>query len=318
MSTPRHIVVLGGGPDAEREVSLNSSKNVADKLAASGLFTVERVIIDRPSAADLRAIRADLFFPVLHGGFGEGGPLQDLLEADRRPFVGCRAAAARHAMDKVATKMTALSCGIPTARAGIFFATDAACPFDLPVVLKPVHEGSSVGVHLCHDRARWEKAREAVARDMLAHPGRVYMVEKMVVGNELTIGVFDPAGPGARALAPIHIKPAVEFYDYEAKYNRDDTQYIVDDPALPAPVKNLIREQALTLARAMGVRHLCRVDFLLDSTGKAWLLEVNTMPGFTAHSLYPMAATHAGMTLPELCTALANLAWRDAGTAALS
>lgn len=317
MSKPRHIVVLGGGPDAEREVSLHSSQNVAEQLAASGLFTVERAVIDRPSAADLRAIRADLFFPVLHGGFGEGGPLQDLLEADGRPFVGCRAAAARHAMDKIATKMTALSCGIPTARAGIFFATDTACPFELPVVIKPVHEGSSVGVHLCRDRATWENAGAEVARDMLAHPGRVYMVEKMVIGHELTVGVFDPAGPGARPFAPIHIKPAVDFYDYEAKYNRDDTRYIVDDPALPGRVKELIREQALMLARAMGVRHLCRVDFLLDTAGKAWLLEINTMPGFTAHSLYPMAATHAGMTLPELCSALVGLAWRDADSTAL-
>lgn len=318
MSRPRHIVVLGGGPDAEREVSLNSSKNVAEQLAASGQFTVERVIIDRPSVAEIRAIKCDLFFPVLHGGFGEGGPLQDLLESDGRPFVGCRGGAARHAMDKIATKMTALSCGIPTARAGVFFSSDAACPFELPVVLKPVHEGSSVGVHLCHDPAKWDAARTEVARDMLGHPGRVYMVERMVIGDELTVGVFDPAGPEARALAPIHIQPAVEFYDYEAKYNRDDTRYIVDDPAIPAAVKNLIREQALTLARAMGVRHLCRVDFLLDKSGKAWLLEVNTMPGFTAHSLYPMAALHAGMTLPGLCARLANLALRDAARADLS
>ncbi len=304
------VAVLGGGPDSERDVSLQSSRAIAEALTQSGRFEVTFHEVARVTGAELKKIEADVLFPVLHGGFGEGGPLQDLLEADGRPYIGSGPAAARRAMDKIATKLASLAAGIPTADAGIFDVRDERTWIGLPAVLKPVHEGSSVGVHLCRKQAEWDKARADVAADMRALPGRAYMVERLVKGSELTVGVLDPGGDREAALPAIRIEPATEFYDYQAKYTRDDTRYTVD-PDLPTGVKDAIRSRAIALARALGVRHLCRVDFLLDDKGEAWMLEVNTMPGFTSHSLFPMAARHTGVEMPALCGTLVGLAIRD-------
>lgn len=306
------VLVLGGGPDAEREVSLESSRCVAEALEQGGRFAAQRVVIDEIDAVGLAALPGDVIFPVLHGGFGEGGPLQDLLVADGRPFVGCGPRAARIAMDKLATKLVAAGVGIPTAEAGVFNGADASSHVGLPAVLKPVHEGSSVGVHICTDHAAWEAGVEAVREDVTRHPARVYMVERAILGGrELTVGVLD-----AQALPVIEIVPKEAFYDYHAKYHSDDTRYLVN-PDLPAGVGAQIQAWALTLARAIGVRHLCRVDFLMDHAGKAWLLEVNTLPGFTSHSLLPMAAGATGLDFPRLTERLVDLALGEPRTKAL-
>lgn len=302
------VLVLGGGPDAEREVSLVSSKAVAAAIDRSGVFRANYQIIDRATPADLKAMAGEVIFPVLHGGWGEGGPLQDLLEADGRPFVGCRSGAARLAMDKLATKLLASQLGVPTQAASVYNARDAACPFELPVVLKPVHEGSSVGVHICRSQADWQNAIAKVEADVKQHPSRVYMVERAVLGgSELTVGMLD-----GKPLPPIEIKPSVEFYDYEAKYHRNDTEYVVA-PTLPAGVGEAIQGFAKAMFDGLGARHLSRVDFLLDGMGKVWLLEVNTLPGFTDHSLLPMAANRQGLPMERLCASLVQMALRDAG-----
>jgi D-alanine-D-alanine ligase len=307
MST-QTVLVLGGGPDAEREVSLVSSKAVAAAIDRSGSFRANYQIIDRATLGDLKGMEGGVIFPVLHGGWGEGGPLQDLLEADGRPFVGCRGSAARLAMDKLATKLLASQLGVPTQPASVYNARDRACPFAFPVVLKPVHEGSSVGVHICRTEADWANAIAKVASDVKQHPSRVYMVERAVLGgSELTVGMLD-----GKPLPPIEIKPSVEFYDYEAKYHRNDTQYVVD-PTLPAGVGGAIQGFAKKMFDGLGARHLSRVDFLLDGTGKVWLLEVNTLPGFTDHSLLPMAANRQGLPMERLCASLVQMALRDAG-----
>jgi len=299
------VLVLGGGPDAEREVSLKSSATVAKALEDHGCI-VHREIIDRPTASQLAELPGDVVFPVLHGGWGEGGPLQDLLERGDRPYVGCRPGAARMAMDKLATKLAAARCGVLTADAAVLNPRDEGCPIAYPVVVKPVHEGSSVGVHFCKNAADWAAARTKVLADMKAHPGRLYMIERAVLGaRELTVGVLD-----GEALPIIEITAAVAFYDYEAKYNRNDTNYKVN-PALPAGLEMSIQDRAVRLAREIGVRHLCRVDFLLDAHGVAWLLELNTLPGFTDHSLFPMAARATGLETPALCGRLVDLAVRD-------
>jgi len=307
MST-QTVLVLGGGPDAEREVSLVSSKAVAAAIDRSGSFRANYQVIDRASLADLKDMGGDVVFPVLHGGWGEGGPLQDLLEADGRPFVGCRAGAARLAMDKLATKLLASQLDVPTQPASVYNAQDAACPFEFPVVLKPVQEGSSVGVHICRTPSDWATAVGKVQADVKQHPTRVYMVERAVLGgSELTVGMLD-----GKPLPPIQIKPSVEFYDYEAKYHRNDTQYVVDPP-LPAGVGAAIQGFAKKMFDGLGARHLSRVDFLLDGSGKVWLLEVNTLPGFTDHSLLPMAANRQGLPMERLCASLVQMALRDAG-----
>ncbi|MFO0833191.1 MAG: D-alanine--D-alanine ligase [Phycisphaerales bacterium] len=299
------VLVLGGGPDSEREVSLESSKGVAEALTVAG-YKVRRDVIDRVGVSDLKVIGADVIFPVLHGPWGEGGPLQDVLAEVGRPFVGCRGRAARTAMDKIATKLAALRVGVPTLPAAVLNVHDDEPPLALPVVVKPVHEGSSVGVHICRTKPDWGRAMAAVLEARKTHPARVSMVEQAALGaRELTVGVLD-----GEPLPVIQIEAAAEFYDYEAKYKRDDTRY-TPDPALPAGMREALQRRAVAVAREVGVRHLCRVDFLLDGAGGAWLLEVNTMPGFTGHSLVPMAAKHAGMDFPALTSRLVQMALRD-------
>ena len=303
----KKVLVLGGGPDAEREVSLNSAAGVANAIRASGRYEVIDKTIDRITLAELRSLPGDVVFPVLHGSFGEGGPLQDLLDQDGRPYVGCRPAAARLAMDKLATKLAAARAGIPTAEAQALNIKDDACPLPIPVVVKPVHDGSSVGLHICKDAAAWSAARRDAEADIRSKPGRVYMIERYIAGKELTVGLID-----GKPLPIIHIAPAEGVYDYEAKYKRKDTRYILD-PELPAGMDARIKDYAQTLGKAIGVRHVSRVDFLLDSQGQPWLLEINTMPGFTATSLVPKASAHSGTDMPALCAKLVDFALRDAG-----
>jgi D-alanine-D-alanine ligase len=301
----KKVLVLGGGPDAEREVSLNSAAGVAEALRNSGRWEVIAKTIDRITLSELKALPGDVIFPVLHGAFGEGGPMQDLMEQDGRPYVGCRPAAARLAMDKMASKLAAARAGIPTAEACVLNVKDDACPLPLPVVVKPVHDGSSVGLHIVKDAATWARVRKTVAEDVASKPGRVYMIERFVAGKELTVGMID-----GKPLPIIHIAPADGPYDYEAKYTRNDTQYHID-PALPAGVSDTVKGYAKKLFDMIGARHVSRVDFLLEPSGQSWLLEINTMPGFTSHSLVPKAAKHTGIEMPELCARLAEMAARD-------
>lgn len=309
------VLVLGGGPDAERPVSLASANAIAQALQDAG-YAVNAQTIDRPSATELAGLDGDVIFPVLHGVYGEGGPLQDLLAADGRAFVGSGPRAARLAMDKMATKVIAASCGaqvgadlgiaVPTPWAALLDPADAVCPLELPVVVKPVREGSSVGLRLCRDGQAWSEAVEAVRAQRDDSPAGAYMVEQLIEGRELTVSVLD-----GRALPIVEISPAQGVYDYQAKYDRGDTGYTLD-PVLPAGVGEAISAVAVRLARALGVRHLARVDVMLDRAGVPWVLELNTMPGFTGTSLFPMAAARAGLTMPVVCDRLVQLAQRDA------
>lgn len=299
------VLVLAGGPDSERPVSLNSAASVAQAIQASGRFDVNHVVIDRPSLAQLRAMKGDVVWPVLHGPFGEGGPMQDLLEHDGRPYVGCGPMAARAAMDKVASKAFAVRAGLDVQPTAILKPDEPGLPLPLPLVLKPVFEGSTIGLFICRTEAEWTAAHAAASRT-----GKPYMIEPYVPGKELTLGLLDRGSgpPGSlRALPWIHIAPKEGLYDYEAKYTRDDTEYRVD-PELPASVKDDVARKVESLARIMGIRHLCRADFLLDDDNRAWFLEVNTMPGFTSHSLVPKAAASIGLEMPRLCAHLVERA----------
>ncbi len=315
------VLVLGGGPDSEREVSLKSAHFIAQALRDSGRFAnVHNQTIDRLTSDELRKLPGDVIFPALHGGWGEGGPLQDLLEADGRPFVGSMSRAARHAMDKIATKFTARSLGIPTPEVRILDVRDGVCPLPFPVIIKPVHEGSTVGLFVCKTPQDWSWSCAMIAEQRsVAGVERVYMVEPCIQrpggkkARELTVGVID-----GQPLPVIEITPATELYGYEEKYTRNDTAYVVA-PALPPGVTQRIQAHTAELAKAMGIRHLARADFMLDadndgpsaSTCTAWFLEINTLPGFTDHSLVPMAARHIGLPMPDLCGKLIDLALRD-------
>lgn len=314
------VLVLGGGPDAEREVSLNSSQQVALACQRAG-FVTRRDVIDsitldqlRDAIASARAAAPSLqhvvVFPVLHGGWGEGGPLQDLLDAAQREglcaYVGCGPSAARLAMDKLATKIIAARLGIPVCLGASVNPRDTHSPIAFPAVLKPVHEGSSVGVRFARDQAEYIRAIASIREELLQHPYRAYMVEEAVLGGrELTVGILD-----GNPLEPVEIVPESAFYDYHAKYQSNTTRYTVA-PELPRGVREQIQAAAKSLFHAMGARHLARIDFLLGKDAIPRVLEANTMPGFTDHSLLPMAAKHAGLSFESLCDTLVRLALRD-------
>jgi len=307
------VLVLGGGPDSEREVSLRSAMCIADALDATDRYRAERSTIDRLSIDELKSLPGQVIFPALHGGWGEGGPLQDLLEFDGRAFVGSASGAARWAMDKVATKFAAQKLGVLTPRVHVMDLRDIVCPLPFPVVIKPIHEGSTVGLFVCRDLGEWAVARRTIEDAEHMGEKRHFMIEPCIMGRggakarELTVGVLD-----GQPLPVIEIKPAEGLYDYEAKYTREDTQYLINPP-LPTGVDALIKKQTADLAAEMDVRHVARADFMLDGEGLAWFLEINTLPGFTDHSLVPKAAKSTGLEMPELCSRLVEMALRDGG-----
>jgi len=288
------VSVLMGGPDAERDISIQSGTAVATALEQSGSFNVHKQIIDTPTIEDIRNIEADVIFPVLHGPFGEGGPLQQLLEETQKTFVGSGSEAAALAMDKDATKRFAVQEGIQTP-AWCLLTPKSQCDIDPPIVLKPVEDGSSVGISICLTLEEVEAQRH-----LLLQERSEVLAETFVQGRELTVGIIGGVPQPIIEIIPPH---DLQTYDYEAKYERDDTQYIIA-PTLPA---NQCVEVAISLYGGMGIRDIARVDFILNETG-TWLLEINTMPGFTNHSLIPMASRHLGIEMPELCSSLVEFA----------
>jgi D-alanine-D-alanine ligase len=294
-----------GGPDAEREVSLLSGSEVAAALRASGQFNVVDQTIDRPTVFELKSIvsqcGAEVIFPVLHGHWGEGGPLQELLEQLGLPYVGSQPRAARLAMDKLQTKLLVGHEGVRTPAAQEL-QPNTVCTIKPPLVIKPVDDGSSVDLRICRSEAEVVAAREHL------HPCRSrLMAEAYVEGRELTVGILLD-----QPLPLIEIIPAVQFYDYEAKYTRDDTQYVIG-PELPPGINDRCVHMAMAAYRTLGCRDVARIDIMFDGV-KPWFLEINTMPGFTTHSLVPMAArkrgahSRKGWEMPELCARLAHAA----------
>ncbi len=291
------VLVLMGGPDAEHEVSLMSGREVAQALRQSGRFEVAEAIIRQAESAEIAALGGDVVFPVLHGRFGEGGPLQELLEALGVPYVGCGPQAAQRAMDKHGAKRMVSSAGVPTPDDCILD-PGTRCRMEPPLVLKPLDDGSSVDVFICHSAAEVASARTGLHE----RRGRI-LAERYLAGREVTAGIV--CGE-VLPLIEIIPGPGAEFYDYQAKYFRDDTLYVVE-PHLPEGVAGACRSAAIRAFRRLGCRDVARVDFIVDDRGP-WFLEVNTMPGFTTHSLLPMAAKAAGTDMPALCARLVDAA----------
>ncbi len=288
------VLVLMGGPDTERSVSLDSGKAVANGLRESGTFTVIEEVINRITVKELGEMEGEVIFPVLHGPWGEGGGLQKILEEDGRPFVGSGSEAAGLAMDKLLTKQVLADKGVPTPAAHLLN-PDKSNVMELPIVLKPNEEGSSVGIHIC----RTDSELQEILKN--SNIGEGYLVEEFIEGREVTVSVV-----GGKALPLLEIRTGAEFYDYEAKYVRSDTHYMLR-PELGAGVSELCTEYAVRAYEELGCRDVARVDFMVDERGP-WFLELNTIPGFTSHSLLPMAARAAGMTMPELCGGLVEAA----------
>lgn len=298
------VAVLMGGTSSEREVSLDSGRNVLDALCARG---VDAFAVDGISALinAIRAGRVDRVFNILHGGKGGGedGVLQGLLEALGVPYTGSNVLGSALSMDKIRTKQVWLSLGLPTPRYARLPKAEAASSeriraaakeIGLPVIVKPSCEGSSVGISRVFNDADLDAAVELAAR----YPGELLM-EQMVVGDELTVGILAD-GHAHHALPSIRIVPKGEWYDYAAKYLAEDTQYLC--PGLQGEDEAEIRRLALAAFLAAGCRGWGRVDVMRDrSSGRFYLLEVNTAPGMTSHSLVPKAAGQVGIAFEELC-----------------
>lgn len=285
---PLRVTVLRGGPSAERAVSLASGAAVAEALRRRGHAVFEADI----GPTDQTALNhpSDVIFPALHGRFGEDGTLQRILEARGLRFVGSGAAASRSAMDKVVAKRAALEAGIRTPAFEVVGAPGtASTAMPLPVIVKPSREGSSVATTVVRAPGEFAIAVERVF-DGGFGPA---LVERFIAGEELTVGILDD-----QTLPPICIRPRAGFYDYHAKYQADDTEYVFD--AHPAGLQSEAQRLSRLIFVRLGCRHLGRVDWIVDGAGELWFLEVNTLPGFTSHSLLPKAAARAGIEFDEL------------------
>jgi D-alanine-D-alanine ligase len=286
------VAVLMGGDSSEREVSLNSGNNVLQALQSRG---VNAHAVDGIAAllAEIRDEKVDRVFNILHGGNGENGVLQGLLTALKLPCTGSGVLGSALSMDKIRTKQVWLSLGLPTpAYVRLSKGSkvlEAAEKIGYPLIVKPSQEGSSVGVSRVQNVSGLDAAI-TLARHC---PGELLM-EQMIVGDELTVAIL-----GDVALPSIHIIPK-GWYDYQAKYIADDTQYLC--PGLQGDDENEIRRLALAAFQSAGCSGWGRVDLMRDrNTGKFYLLEVNTAPGMTSHSLVPKAAAQIGIGFAELC-----------------
>lgn len=308
-SSRKKVMVLAGGPDRERSVSFKSGNNVAEALKLAKYDVRLRDIMpdDLSALTEFDQWGGDVIFPILHGPWGEGGHLQHILDERGDCYVGCASPAADLCMDKHRTKMVLAQHDLPTPDSEIL-CVGQSVSLDLPVVIKPIADGSSIDLHICKTQQQLTHALGQIHE----RQSKV-LVEQFVDGYELTVGIIGTPGygrDGYHALPVIRIVPAVEFYDYDAKYVRDDTQYLVGNEQIDLPDEVLEQVQwcALQAFRELGCRHLARVDVMLDRDMQPWVIEVNTLPGFTSHSLLPMAAHHAGLTMPELCDRLVGMA----------
>jgi D-alanine-D-alanine ligase len=290
----KHVAVLMGGWSAEREVSLRSGKACADALTRRG-YRVTPIDVDRDIAAALTATRPDAALNVLHGRPGEDGTLQGLLEILGIPYSHSGVLASALAMQKDFAKALFRGAGVPVAEDRVVSRLVAAKAhvMEPPYVIKPVAEGSSVGVFIV--TAEHSNPPQELYRDDWPY-GETVMVERYIPGKELTCAVL-----GDRALDVIEIVPAMRFYDYEAKYAAGGSKHLLPAPILPN-VYQEVRRLTLVAHSALGCRGVSRADFRYDDqgTGKLICLEVNTQPGMTETSLVPELAAYAGITFDEL------------------
>lgn len=286
------VAVLCGGASAEREISLRSGAAVHAALAES---RVDCLQIDTREAllSQLEDTRPDKAFIALHGRGGEDGTVQGLLQLAGIPYTGSGVLGSALAMDKWRSKMIWQSCGLPTPR-GVLLEADTDWQavgeqLGFPIFVKPVHEGSSIGMSRAVDAEQLQQAwQDAAQYDALV------LAERFVDGSEYTVGIL-----GGEALPTLRLETPCEFYDYEAKYSRNDTRYL-HPCGLSDAENDSLAQLALKAFAALGCSGWGRVDVMRDADGSFQLLEVNTVPGLTDHSLVPMAARHAGIDFPEL------------------
>jgi D-alanine-D-alanine ligase len=291
-----HVTVMLGGPSAEREVSLRSGAAVAGALRGLGHEVAE---LDPRGEGWALPTKTDVVFLALHGTYGEDGTVQRALDRLGVPYTGCDADSSQAAFDKVVTKNRCEAAGIVTPRHVVVRDPRSPWPegWRPPVVLKPVRQGSSVGLSFVRDASGWSEAL-AVAG---AH-GMDVLVEEQIVGSETTVGLL-----AGSALPVVEIRPRHGGYDYRNKYTAGATDYLCPAPFPPGTTRR-IQDAAAGAFRAIGGRDYGRVDVMVDEAGNPWVLEVNTLPGMTETSLLPKAAAAAGIDFPSLCQTMVDLA----------
>lgn len=290
------IAVLSGGESAEREISLESGDAVCRALAGRG----HRIISIDPAMTDLSQYdwsEVDAVFIALHGTYGEDGQVQAILERASIPFTGSDSAASQLSFSKSASKERFTQCHLPTPAYVLIHETDNAAwiggqakKLGFPLVVKPDAQGSSLGVSIAKSPKNLPQALTECF-----HYDAFGLLETVIEGSEWTVGFLND-----RALPLIQIETGRPFFDYNAKYTEQTTQYLFDF-ALPTNIVKSIEQTARSACEALGTSGLSRVDLRLDKYQRPWLLEVNTIPGLTEHSLIPKAAARLGIDLGELC-----------------
>jgi len=299
------VAVLLGGKSAEREVSLDSGRAVLEALIRSG---VEAEAFDPQERCVTELVNYDRAFIVLHGRGGEDGQIQGVLEWLNIPYTGTGVQGSAIGMDKIKTKQVWQGSELPTAPHRIVSkdadADEVIASLGLPFIIKPVHEGSSIGMSKVE---KPEDFPEALAK--ATEHDAVVMAEKWINGREFTIVLLN-----GQALPVIRLEPPkdVAFYDYEAKYNRNDVQYGIPCGLSEAEEK-MLQELALRAFQAVGCKGWGRIDAMQDEQGNFWLLEVNTVPGMTSHSLVPKAAKAVGYDFDQLCVTILEQTLQDHG-----
>jgi D-alanine-D-alanine ligase len=292
------IVVMLGGPSAEREVSLRTGAAVAKALRSLGHDVSE---IDPQNGEFVLPKKTDVVFLALHGTFGEDGTVQKKLDELGAVYTGCDAEASRIAFDKVLTKQKCLAKNVPTAKFLVVNAEKTLLPknLQLPLVVKPVRQGSSVGLQFVERESDWQKA----LTESLKFDSEV-LVEEKIVGRETTVGILDGV-----ALPVVEVRPKSGNLDYQNKYTAGATEYFCPANFDSATTKK-IQAAALGAFDAVGGRDYARVDVMVRKNGEPVVLEVNTLPGMTETSLLPKAAAVVGINFAELCQRMIELALR--------
>lgn len=304
----KRIAVVMGGPSAEREVSLNTGKAILAALLEKGYNAVSIDLEPLNFMEQLKTAGAEIVFNAIHGKFGEDGLLQGALELLDIPYTGSGVLASAAAMDKGLSKRLFLAAGISTPRSHIYskhddngdLAGEIVREFGVPVVVKPTDQGSSIGVVIVEEKAQLPQALEEAFRY-----GDHVLVEEFIKGRELTVAIMGNSDP--RALPVIEIVPHSGRYDYQSKYTKGATEYIV--PArLADDITRLVQTEAVAAFKVLGCRGVSRVDVMLGQNDKPYVLEVNTIPGMTVTSLVPKAAAAEGMSFADLCEQILHMA----------
>lgn len=292
------IVVVYGGPSSEREVSLRTGTAIAEALTRAG-YRVEKIDFEPVRfMEDMQKIQPQVVFNALHGHFGEDGAIQHMLEMLGIPYTGSGPIASAITMDKVIAKRLFAQATLPTSDFAVYMCeqplaeiqADIQMKFSFPLVVKAPNQGSTIGIHIIHKETELEDA----LRDVFSYD-RWALVEKFLEGDEFTVSVLN-----GEALPVIQIVPHSGVYDYASKYTVGATDYLV-----PAPIRTELQERMQELSvrayRAMGCNGVARVDFMTDSAGEPYILEINTVPGMTETSLVPKAAAAVGKDFTALC-----------------